>query len=191
MGQKKRSKLKTVLIVLGAIIVIAIIANIDGGGDGSSVQSDSIATDVTSVIPTEDNEKIIPRQSDTSISTETDPSKEVVPDGDLYKFIADKTDSGGLVTNKVEIYVADDRDYKRMYEFIKSRPIGSDTLYHAHFFDDEKYAVLPEGGARSLYWDNENMKHIIAEYTRNTVNGFVEFVFYEENKYESPSKHFD
>jgi hypothetical protein len=33
------------------------------------------------------------------------------------------------------------------------------------------------------------MKHIIAEYTRNTVNDFAEFVYYEENKYEGSPKH--
>jgi hypothetical protein len=190
MSKKKRPTLRTVLIFLGVIIAISVIANMADSGDISSGHSNSIATDVTVVIPTENSEKNEPRQSDSATLIETDTSKEIVPDGNLYKFITDKTDSEGLVTNKVEIYVADDRNYKRMYEFIKSRKISSNTMYHAHFFDDEKYAVLPEGGARSLYWDNENMEHIIAEYTRNTINDFVEFVFYEENKYESSPKHF-
>jgi hypothetical protein len=43
MGQKKRSKLKTVLIVIGAIIVIAVIANIAGGGDSGASPETSVS----------------------------------------------------------------------------------------------------------------------------------------------------
>jgi hypothetical protein len=67
MGQKKRSKLKSGLIVFGVIIVISIIANA-GGGDSSSSHSDPVVTDVTVVIPEEDSEKIVPRQSDSTVS---------------------------------------------------------------------------------------------------------------------------
>jgi hypothetical protein len=110
-----------------------------------------------------------------STTFENNTTKMVVSSGDPYKFIIDQTGSGGLITNKVEIYVANDRDYKRMYEFIKTRKINPNTLYHAHFFDDEKYAVLPEGGAQSLYWDDEYMKHMIAVYTKNTKNGYEDW----------------
>jgi hypothetical protein len=48
MGKKKRSKLKTVLIVLGAVIVIAVIANIAGGGDSGSSAGTTVSTNTGS-----------------------------------------------------------------------------------------------------------------------------------------------
>jgi hypothetical protein len=47
MGQKKRSKLKTILIVLGVIIVIAVIANIGGGGGSNSGSEPPVAANTS------------------------------------------------------------------------------------------------------------------------------------------------
>lgn len=125
---------------------------------------------------------------DISVSTEPKATADISLG---YKMVNERSGKSGFVYHKIEIYFAEDRDYRKMLDFAKSRgnTVGnSETMYRAVFFDDESFAILPEGQIQSEYWDNDNLKHMIAKYTKNFVNDFEEFSYWENNAYESVAK---
>lgn len=108
-----------------------------------------------------------------------------------YKLVNNKLGKHGAFYQIVHIYVANDRNYQKMYDFAvveAKKASNSDTIFRAVFFDNETFAVLPVGEVQSEYWEDDNLKHMIAKYTKNFVNGFEGFVYWENNAYESPSK---
>jgi len=105
-----------------------------------------------------------------------------------YKFIKEKTESGGTIQPKIEFYYASDRNYQKMYDFIKNRKVNSGIFYHAVFVDDEKYAVFSKYPITSMTFDEDQSKHIIATYVYNTQNGYKSFTYYEKNSWESAPK---
>ena len=167
-GKKNKKPLwQTILVIFGIIIVIGIFA---GKGGGSS-----------------DNETVTDSQ-DISVTVESNTINDI-PNN--YRLIDEKLGKSGFVYHKIEIYVATDREYGMMADFSKARGkavSNSDTLYRAVFFDDEKFAVLPEGPVQSEYWENDNLKHMVGKYTKNFINDFEEFLYWESNAYEGVTK---
>jgi len=102
-----------------------------------------------------------------------------------YKFLKEKKESGGTIVPQIEFYLAKDRDFDKMYKFIKNRKVNKGVFYHAVFVDDEKYAQFSKYPIISMTYDDEQSKHIIATYWHNTENGNHEFSFYEKNSFES------
>jgi len=101
-----------------------------------------------------------------------------------YKFLKDKVESG----SKIEFYLATDRDYQKMYNFMLSREINEGVFYHAVFVDDEKYAQFSKYPITAMSFDEEQSKHIIAKFEFNTQNEYKNFTYYEKNSWESGPK---
>ena len=101
-----------------------------------------------------------------------------------YKFLKEKVESG----NKIEFYLATDRDYKKMYDFMLSREINEGVFYHAVFVDEEKYAQFSKYPITAMTFDEEQSKHIIAKFEFNTNNEYKNFTYYEKNSWESSPK---
>ncbi len=114
-------------------------------------------------------------------ATAAHPSKE-------YKLLKEKIEKGGTVTPKIEFFHATDRNFEKMHKFIRSRTVPQNSLYHAVFVDDPKYAVFSKYPISAMYFSEEASKHIIAIYTYNTVNGNHGFSYYEKNSWESIAK---
>ncbi|HEX8931664.1 MAG TPA: hypothetical protein VF810_00735 [Patescibacteria group bacterium] len=102
-----------------------------------------------------------------------------------YKMIKDKTDSGGAIVPKLEFFLATDRNYNNMYQFIKNREIDKGYLYHAVFVDDEKYAQFSKYPISAMMFDENVSKHIVATYVCNPSNNYKDFTYYEKNSFES------
>lgn len=102
-----------------------------------------------------------------------------------YKLLKEKKEAGGTVTPQIEFYLAQDRNYDQMYQFIKKRKVAEGIFYHAVFVDDEKYAVFSEYPITAMTFGEEQSKHIVATYVFNTNNGNREFTSYEKNSWES------
>jgi uncharacterized C2H2 Zn-finger protein len=160
----KKHPIITIIIVV-AIIIFAIVSN------KSPKKTEDISITESQNVSNESN-------STTDISTS-------------YKLVNEKLGKSGFVYHKIEIFVVNDRDYNKMFNFAKEQGrvnSNSDTMFRAVFFDNESYAVLPEGQIQSEYWDDDYLKHMVAKYTKNFVNNFEEFLYWEGNAYESPSK---
>lgn len=105
-----------------------------------------------------------------------------------YKFLKDKTEDGGTFIPKIEFYLATDKDFDKMYQFIKARKVNNGVFYHAVFVDDEKYVTFSKYPITAMTFDEEQSKHIIATYQYNTQNGYRNFTYYEKNSWESAPK---
>jgi len=103
-----------------------------------------------------------------------------------YKFLKEKLEDG----NKLEFYLAKDKDFQKMYDFIISRKVNNGIFYHAVFVDNEKYAVFSQYPITAMTFEEEQSKHIIATYEFNSNNGFKEFISYDKNSWESSPKTF-
>lgn len=101
-----------------------------------------------------------------------------------YKFLKDKRERG----NKIEFYLAEDKDFQNMFDFIKQRNLPQGGFYFAVFVDDEDFANFSKFPITAMTFDDETSKHIIATYGYNAKNGYKEFTYYEKNKLESVAK---
>ena len=101
-----------------------------------------------------------------------------------YKFISDKVESG----NKLEFYFSKNKDFQKMFEFIKDRKINPGIIYYAVFIDDESYAYPSKYPVSAMSFDEKQSKHIIATYIFNAKNNFKEFTYYDKNSWDSSPK---
>lgn len=101
-----------------------------------------------------------------------------------YKFLKDTSDRG----NKLEFFLSEDRDFQKMYDFIKNRKVNPGVFYHCVFVDDENFARFSKYPITAMTFDDDVTRHIIAQYGYNTTNGYKNFTYYQKNKSESVPK---
>ena len=107
-----------------------------------------------------------------------------VPDVPTLTKVDSKTESDGL-QNHMILYTVngafDSNEFLTLCKSLKSNPVTSGFNYIV-VFDDAANAGFPTTPFSSLYGLEENrMKHIVAIYEYNAVNGFSQSVVYTPN----------
>lgn len=115
------------------------------------------------------------------ITFRKDETKGVSVKNASYKFISDKIELG----NKLEFYYSNNKDFEKMFEFIKNRKVNPGTIYYAVFINDESFAYPSKYPISAMSFDEKQSKHIIATYIYNTKNNFKEFTYYDKNSWDS------
>lgn len=106
-----------------------------------------------------------------------------------YKLLNTKKEPGWTLVPQIDLYLATDRDFEKMYNFLKGKKINKWIFYHAVFVDDEKFGTFSQYPITAMTFDEDQSKHIVAKYWFNTLNGNKEFSYYEKNSWESVAKY--
>ncbi|MBF0106911.1 MAG: hypothetical protein HQM16_16485 [Deltaproteobacteria bacterium] len=114
------------------------------------------------------------------------PRANIQPENAPYKLLKQKQEQGGTLVPQIEFYLATDRNYDRMYKFLKSKQFNEGIFYHAVFVDNAKYAEFSKYPISAMYFEETQSKHIVATYWY--ANGNREFTYYEKNSWESRPK---
>lgn len=102
-----------------------------------------------------------------------------------YIPIDSKTEPSMNLSHKMEIFVAADKNWDNIFNFISSKEITGDVMYNAVFFDDKTFAGFPTGKVSGMNFSENQSRHIVATYTKNTLNGYQSLTVFEKNKFES------
>ena len=112
-----------------------------------------------------------------------------------YTLIDYKEETTGGNTNTMEHLTSTGElnlDTLKLYCIDRKKQMNSGLFNYLVFFDSKDNAVFPNTPFTAEYgMDEEPQKHIQAIYTYNTVNGYSQLTFYENNRWDSSPQTFE
>ncbi len=106
-----------------------------------------------------------------------------------YKYIETVTNEDRYTWNELIIFACGKHPnldtLKAVCVEMKKRMTGGGTFHRVAFVDDAKEIQIPDVPWISDMDDNQ-LRHVMAQYTYNYGNGFSELLYYKKNAFESP-----
>ena len=122
---------------------------------------------------------------DTTINRGSE-TKEVKKQLVEYEKVGEKTDLSMNVNHKLIYYYTKDKNWGKMYDFVKTIDYKLDGFYYIVFVTD-KNVEFPKGRLSGLGFSEKQSKNIVSIYKKGTLNDYSDFTTYEKNSWDSPS----